>query len=62
MVNEIQSTLMSIVRTSAGVCIALAAKDAIQSLVSDIIIPIIAAVFTSTKIEFYAPQTKILEG
>ena len=50
----------NIVRTSAGVCIALAAKDAIQSLVSDIIIPIIAAVFTSTKIEFltqFLPET-----
>jgi hypothetical protein len=31
----------NIVGTSAGVCIALAAKDGIQSLVGDIIIPII---------------------
>ena len=37
----------NIVGTSAGVCIALATKDSIQSLVNDIIVPSILLLFNS---------------
>jgi large-conductance mechanosensitive channel len=42
----------NIVGTSAGVCIALAAKDGIQSLVEDIIIPTIVMILHALRIEF----------
>jgi large-conductance mechanosensitive channel len=42
----------NIVGTSAGVCIALAAKDGIQSLVGDIIIPAIVMLLHSFNIDF----------
>jgi large-conductance mechanosensitive channel len=41
----------NIVGTSAGVCIALAAKDGIQSLVNDIIVPFILLILNSVHIE-----------
>ena len=41
----------NIVGTSAGVCVALAAKDGIQSLVGDIIIPIIIMLLHALRIE-----------
>jgi len=41
----------NIVGTSAGVCVALAAKDGIQSLVGDIIIPIIIMLLHALHIE-----------
>ncbi len=50
----------NIVGTSAGVCVALAAKDGIQSLVSDIIIPSILLILNSLHIESlkkYLPST-----
>ena len=43
----------NIVGTSAGVCIALAAKDGIQSLVSDIIIPSILILLTGLHVESF---------
>jgi len=42
----------NIVGTSAGVCIALAAKDGIQSLVGDIIIPAIVMTLKALHIDF----------
>ena len=42
----------NIVGTSAGVCIALAAKDGIQSLVGDIIIPAIVMALKALHIDF----------
>lgn len=42
----------NIVGTSAGVCIALAAKDGIQSLVGDIIIPAIVIILKALHIDF----------
>jgi large-conductance mechanosensitive channel len=42
----------NIVGTSAGVCVALAAKDGIQSLVGDIIIPAIVMLLHSFNIDF----------
>jgi len=42
----------NIVGTSAGVCIALAAKDGIQSLVGDIIIPTIVMLLKALHIDF----------
>ena len=42
----------NVVGTSAGVCIALATKEAIQSFVGDIVIPFIAIVLKLTKVEF----------
>jgi large-conductance mechanosensitive channel len=42
----------NIVGTSAGVCIALAAKDGIQSLVGDIIIPTMVTVLKALHIDF----------
>ena len=42
----------NIVGTSAGVCVALAAKDGIQSLVGDIIIPTIVMLLHSFNIDF----------
>jgi large-conductance mechanosensitive channel len=50
----------NIVGTSAGVCVALAAKDGIQSLVSDIIIPSVLLLLNSLHIESlkkYLPST-----
>lgn len=50
----------NIVGTSAGVCIALAAKDGIQSLVGDIIIPTIVMLLKALHIDFltkYLPVT-----
>ena len=50
----------NIVGTSAGVCIALAAKDGIQSLVGDIIIPTIVMILKALHIDFltkYLPVT-----
>lgn len=41
----------NIVGTSAGVCVALAAKDGIQSLVNDIIMPSILIVLSSLHID-----------
>jgi large-conductance mechanosensitive channel len=41
----------NIVGTSAGVCVALAAKDGIQSLVGDIIIPIIIMLLHALRID-----------
>ena len=49
----------NIVGTSAGVCIALAVKDGIQSMVSDIIIPTILILIRSLRIDFlrkYLPE------
>ena len=40
-----------IVTTSAGVCIALAAKEAIQSLVGDIIIPLVVMMLKSIRVD-----------
>jgi large-conductance mechanosensitive channel len=53
-VNELKRFIVdnNIVGTSAGVCIALAAKDGIQSLVGDIIIPTIVIVLKACKIDF----------
>ena len=42
----------NIVGTSAGVCVALAAKDGIQSLVGDIIIPTIVMLLHALHIDF----------
>jgi large-conductance mechanosensitive channel len=42
----------NIVGTSAGVCVALAAKDGIQSLVGDIIIPAIVMLLHALHIDF----------
>ena len=42
----------NVVGTSAGVCIALAAKEAIQSFVGDIVIPFVAIVLRSTRVDF----------
>jgi large-conductance mechanosensitive channel len=44
----------NIVGTSAGVCIALAAKDGIQSLVGDIIIPSIILLLHALRIDEFA--------
>jgi len=49
----------NIVGTSAGVCIALAVKDGIQSMVGDIIIPSILILLRSMHIDFlrkYLPE------
>jgi large-conductance mechanosensitive channel len=53
-VNEIKRFIIdnNIVGTSAGVCIALAAKDGIQSLVGDIIIPAIVLTLKTMNINF----------
>jgi len=42
----------NIVGTSAGVCVALAAKDGIQSLVGDIIMPSIVLILHALRIDF----------
>ena len=42
----------NIVGTSAGVCVALAAKDGIQSLVGDIIMPAIVLILHALRIDF----------
>jgi large-conductance mechanosensitive channel len=50
----------NIVGTSAGVCVALAAKDGIQSLVGDVIIPAIVLFLHALHIDFltkYLPVT-----
>lgn len=44
----------NIVGTSAGVCVALAAKDGIQSLVGDIIIPSIIILLHALRIDEFA--------
>ena len=44
----------NVVGTSAGVCIALATKDVIQSLVGDIIIPIVIILLHSLHIDLLA--------
>jgi large-conductance mechanosensitive channel len=49
----------SIVGTSAGVCVGLAAKDAIQTIVNDIILPYIIILFHYFRIESI---TKFLPG
>jgi len=41
-----------IIGTSAGVCIALVTKDVIQSLVADLVIPIIILVLSFLKLKF----------
>jgi len=49
-----------IIGTSAGVCIALAAKEAIQSLVGDVFIPLLVKALQSLNITFlttYLPVT-----
>ena len=41
-----------IIGTTAGVCIALVTKDVIQSLVADIVIPVIIVVLSLLKLKF----------
>jgi large-conductance mechanosensitive channel len=70
-INELKKFVIdnNIVGTVAGVCVALSAKDAIQSLVGDIIIPIIVILLRMLHIDFltkYLPvsgnsQLKITE-
>ncbi|MFY7728048.1 MAG: MscL family protein [Flavobacterium sp.] len=52
-INELKKFVIenNIVGTSAGVCVALAAKDGIQSLVGDIIMPSIVALLHALRIE-----------
>ena len=52
----------NIVGTSAGVCIALATKDVIQSLVGDIIIPIVIILLHSLHIDLFAKYLPIKGG
>ena len=51
--NEFKKFIIdnNIVGTSAGVCVALAAKDGIQSLVSDLIIPAMIILLHNLKID-----------
>jgi large-conductance mechanosensitive channel len=53
-INELKKFVIdnNIVGTVAGVCVALSAKDAIQSLVGDIIIPIIVILLRMLHIDF----------
>jgi large-conductance mechanosensitive channel len=52
----------NVVGTSAGVCIALATKDVIQSLVGDIIIPIVIILLHSLHIDLFAKYLPVKGG
>ena len=52
----------NIVGTSAGVCIALATKDVIQSFVGEIIIPIVIILLHSLHIDLFAKYLPVKGG